>query len=158
MCELAHSFFHFFLIETSSADFDATRYRSFLKEKGILGEGCWLREGLTPSDEVQSHRYGNRSFSFLEKIKNTCTVKQFKLVSSLFFQCIENLHCFDQFQTMYNFLHVNVYHYNIYTFTDYYENSPVYDSYKTKLMCNIFRSIPRFRKSVRPASGILRPG
>nr|XP_022333598.1 zinc finger MYND domain-containing protein 15-like isoform X1 [Crassostrea virginica] len=44
--------------ETSSADFDATRYRSFLKEKGVLGEGCWLREGLTSSDKVQSHRYG----------------------------------------------------------------------------------------------------
>ena len=77
VCELAHSSFIFFLSETSSADFDASKYRSFLKEKGVLGEGCWLREGLTPSDEVQSHRYGNRSFCFW-KIKTH--VKQFKLV------------------------------------------------------------------------------
>ncbi|XP_048737238.2 zinc finger MYND domain-containing protein 15-like [Ostrea edulis] len=44
--------------ETCSSDFDETRYRAFLKDKGVFGEGCWSREGCLPMDEVQTYRYG----------------------------------------------------------------------------------------------------
>jgi hypothetical protein len=48
----------YFTVETCSSDFDETRYRAFLKDKGVFGEGCWSREGSLPMDEVQAYRYG----------------------------------------------------------------------------------------------------
>lgn len=47
-----------FSSETCSSDFDASKYRSFLKDKGVFGEGCWRREGLMSTDEAQKHQYG----------------------------------------------------------------------------------------------------
>ncbi|XP_061174546.1 zinc finger MYND domain-containing protein 15-like [Saccostrea echinata] len=44
--------------ETCSSDFDEMQYREFLQNKGVFGEGCWLREGLNPADEVQRYSYG----------------------------------------------------------------------------------------------------
>lgn len=47
-----------FSSDTCSPDFDASKYRSFLKDKGVFGEGCWRREGLMSTDESQKHKYG----------------------------------------------------------------------------------------------------
>lgn len=47
-----------FSFETCSSEFDASKYRLFLKDKGVFGEGCWLREGLASTDEAQKRQYG----------------------------------------------------------------------------------------------------
>lgn len=51
-----------FTEDTCSPDFDASKYRSFLKDKGVFGEGCWRREGLMSTDESQKHKYGIVNF------------------------------------------------------------------------------------------------